>query len=194
MATHEKTRLVRFTAWRSTQPSQRRFLTSEISHRFMARPQEKRRLPCAVFREIYRWSAAIRTISSTKFHLNRTILKVRIQIKSALFGNITQRPAVIPYRRLGTNCRSYLQGSVDFLTVEYGTDRMSRNVGREFTTLRCIISQTNTNRMYIAAKAWNHEQKLINSTVSWHDDGSNFSRNMHSSYSSSFSNKRNFLR
>ena len=111
-----------------------------------------------------------------------------------LFCDFTQHRMVVPYRRLGTTYRSHLQGSVDFLTVEYGTDRMSRNVGREFTIRRCVISQRSANLMYIAAKAWNHGQKLINCTVSWHDDGSNFSRNMQSSYSSSFRNKRNFLR
>jgi hypothetical protein len=50
----------------------------------------------------------------------------------ALFLDITQRRAVILYRRFGTTYRSHLngQGVQDFLTLEDGTDRLSRNVGK----------------------------------------------------------------
>jgi len=44
-------------------------------------------------------------------------------MRSSLFFDITQRIAIIPCRRFGTTFRSYL------LTLEDGTDRLSRNVG-----------------------------------------------------------------
>jgi len=43
-------------------------------------------------------------------------------LRSALFWEITQRMVVIPYRRSGISYR---------LTLEDGTDRLSRNVGKE---------------------------------------------------------------
>jgi hypothetical protein len=54
---------------------------------------------------------------------------------SALVRGVTQRRVVILYRRLGTTYRSHLQGSrsprrVGFLTIEDGTDTLSRNVGK----------------------------------------------------------------
>jgi len=52
---------------------------------------------------------------------------------SALFWVITQRTVVIPYWRFGTTYRCHLQGSrnMDFMTLEDGTDRLSRNFGKE---------------------------------------------------------------
>jgi len=44
-------------------------------------------------------------------------------LRSALFWEITQRMVVIPYRRSGTSYR---------LTLEDGTEKLSRNVGKEF--------------------------------------------------------------
>ena len=56
-------------------------------------------------------------------------------IRSALSWDITQRIVVIPYRRFGTTYRSHLQGSINwrfgFLTLEDGTDRSYRTVGKE---------------------------------------------------------------
>jgi hypothetical protein len=65
-------------------------------------------------------------------------------VRSALFWGITQRRVVIVYRRFGTTYRSHLQRSrspslglldrvLDFLTVEDGTDKLSRNVGQVLT-------------------------------------------------------------
>jgi hypothetical protein len=58
---------------------------------------------------------------------------------SALFWDITQRIVVIPYRRFGTTYRSYLYVSrnprigiqAGLLTLEDGTDRLSRKVSNE---------------------------------------------------------------
>jgi hypothetical protein len=55
-----------------------------------------------------------------------------------IFWGITQRRVVILYRRFRTTYRSHLQGSrslrmvpfLDFLTLEDGTDTLSRNVGK----------------------------------------------------------------
>jgi hypothetical protein len=53
-------------------------------------------------------------------------------LRSALFWVITQRRVVILYRRFGAMYRSQFQGSrkKPFLTVEHGTDTLSRNVGK----------------------------------------------------------------
>jgi hypothetical protein len=50
-------------------------------------------------------------------------------VKSELFWGITQRQVIILYRRFGTTYRSHIQGS-NFLTLEDGTDTLSRNVGK----------------------------------------------------------------
>jgi hypothetical protein len=61
--------------------------------------------------------------------------------RCVLFSGITQRLIVILYRRFGAAYRSHLQGSgsprrskkklfLDFLTLEDGTDMLSRNVGK----------------------------------------------------------------
>jgi hypothetical protein len=56
-----------------------------------------------------------------------------MMMRSALFWGVTQGRVVILYRRFGTTYRSRLQGSrnSDFLTLEDGTDTLSRNVGEE---------------------------------------------------------------
>jgi hypothetical protein len=64
-------------------------------------------------------------------------------MRSALFWNIAQRLVVILYRRFGTKYWSHIQGSVD------GTDSLSRNVG----IVRCVMSQTSSYLIYIAAEA-----------------------------------------
>ena len=53
---------------------------------------------------------------------------------------ITQEIVVIPYRRFGITYRSNLQGrgflkGPGFLTLEDGTDGLSRNVGKELPLL-----------------------------------------------------------
>jgi len=53
---------------------------------------------------------------------------------TAFLWAITQRVVVIPYRRLGTTCRPHLlQGSR--IILKDGTDRLSRNVGKELSLL-----------------------------------------------------------
>ena len=50
-----------------------------------------------------------------------------------LFWAITLQVVVIPYRCFGTTYRSYLQRSriQESLTLEDGTDRLCRNIGKE---------------------------------------------------------------
>jgi len=42
-----------------------------------------------------------------------------------------------------------------FLTMEDGTDRLCRNVGKELTTTRCVIAQKSAVLIYFAAEACN---------------------------------------
>ena len=55
-------------------------------------------------------------------------------LRTALFWVVAQRVVLILYRRFGTTYRSYLPGSnslqLDYLTLEYGTDRLYRNFGK----------------------------------------------------------------
>jgi hypothetical protein len=51
-------------------------------------------------------------------------------MKSALFCDITLRHVVIVDRRFGTTYRSHLQR---LLTLEDGTDTLSRNVGKQLS-------------------------------------------------------------
>jgi len=48
---------------------------------------------------------------------------------TVLFWAITQCVVVIPYRRFGTTFQSHLKES--FLTLEDGTNELSRNVSKE---------------------------------------------------------------
>jgi hypothetical protein len=52
---------------------------------------------------------------------------------AAIFWVITQRVVVIPYRRFGTTYRCH---------HEDGTDKSSRNFGKEYT-IRCVITHKN---------------------------------------------------
>jgi hypothetical protein len=65
--------------------------------------------------------------------LNR-VHKVASYLRTALFWAITPRVVVITYRRFGTTYKSHLKGPgiPGFLTLEDGTSRLSRNVGKEF--------------------------------------------------------------
>jgi len=73
-------------------------------------------------------------------------------MKTALFWVITQRGVILHYRPFGTTYRSHVRESrswllttylfrVKILTLEDGTDRLSRNVGKKLTTARCVIPQ-----------------------------------------------------
>jgi hypothetical protein len=58
-----------------------------------------------------------------------------MQMRSALFWDITQRRVVILYRRFGTTYRSHFQGSRSLISFLLGilapwTDTLSRNVGK----------------------------------------------------------------
>ena len=56
------------------------------------------------------------------------------QMRSTLFWDVTQSIVVNPYRRFGTAYRPHLQvknSMKDFLTLEDGTEKLSRNVGKE---------------------------------------------------------------
>jgi len=71
-----------------------------------------------------------------------TILKQSIFIlTTALFWVITRRVVVNPCRRFGTTYLFHLQGSrikqilAGFLNLEYGTNRRSRNFGKELLLL-----------------------------------------------------------
>ena len=69
-----------------------------------------------------------------------------MQMRSALFCNIMQRRVIIPYRRFGTTYQYHLQGPrspkrIHFLNLEDGTNRLSRDVGAEFTALPCVRRQ-----------------------------------------------------
>jgi hypothetical protein len=52
------------------------------------------------------------------------------KIRSALFWGIMQRRVVIIYRRFGATYRSHLQGSRNPLSLEDGTDTLSRSVSK----------------------------------------------------------------
>jgi len=55
-------------------------------------------------------------------------------MRFAIFWDITQRIVVISYRRFGTTYPPHLQESnsrVKIIGLEDGTDRLSRNVGKE---------------------------------------------------------------
>jgi len=51
-------------------------------------------------------------------------------VKSVLVWDFTQCRLAVSYRRFGTTYRSNLQGS-SILTLENGTDKLSRNVGEK---------------------------------------------------------------
>jgi hypothetical protein len=69
------------------------------------------------------------------FFMSDEIL-VNLQLRSALFWGIAHRRVVILYRRFGANYRYQLKWArsprlfLSFLTLEYGTDTLSRNVGK----------------------------------------------------------------
>jgi hypothetical protein len=57
-------------------------------------------------------------------------------MRSLLFWGFTLRRLAVSYRRLGTACWPHRQGSKSCcLTLGYGTDRLSRNVGNYDSTL-----------------------------------------------------------
>jgi len=51
--------------------------------------------------------------------------------RSALFWRITRRRVLISYRRFGTTYQPLQESRNDFLALEDGTNRLSRNVGKE---------------------------------------------------------------
>ena len=66
---------------------------------------------------------------------------------SDIFWDFTQRRKAITYRRFGRIYRFHLQGK-NCLTLEDGTDRLSRNVGMLIT----LLSQKSAELIYVAAE------------------------------------------
>jgi len=100
-------------------------------------------LQCVVQRQCFcsvtcNSTAANTVIGSLKMNWLQTKCKISgfawfeicaaVWMRSALFGDFTQRRVVIPYRRCVTTYRSPLQ---DLLTPEDGTGRFARNVVEE---------------------------------------------------------------
>jgi hypothetical protein len=76
--------------------------------------------------------------------------------RSPLLWDITQRRLLILYWRFGTTYRSHFQGSRSPRRLEYGTDRLSRNVGEGLPLGAALISQNSADLINTAAEAWNH--------------------------------------
>jgi len=89
------------------------------------------------------------SIPISEGRLNHAVLKfARLQasvvkaMRTALFWAVTQRVAVITYRRFGKTYLSHLhwvgsifKGLLGFLTLEDGIERLYRNVGKEIPLL-----------------------------------------------------------
>ena len=60
-----------------------------------------------------------------------TILCRITHLRCAFFWDVTRCKVLIHYRRFGTIYRSPSSRVEEFLTLEDGTDRLSRNVGKE---------------------------------------------------------------
>ena len=56
-------------------------------------------------------------------------------MRTALFWVITQRLVVIACRHFGTTYGSHFKGLLGVLTLEDGTNRLSRNVGKKVPLL-----------------------------------------------------------
>jgi hypothetical protein len=87
--------------------------------------------------------------------------KLRNQLRSAFFWVITQRVAVIPYRRFGTIYRCQLQGLIKqnllgSWDLRIGTDRLSRNVVKKLQLLAAVIIQKSAFLSYFVPEALNH--------------------------------------
>jgi hypothetical protein len=72
------------------------------------------------------WSLLLRRRLALDFEVRLN----NIEISTAILWVIMQREVAITYRRFGTTYRPHLQGSLNF-TLENGTDRLSRVVGKE---------------------------------------------------------------
>jgi len=60
-----------------------------------------------------------------------------------------------------TQHRVLIRGTSKFVILEDGTNILTRNVGKVFITLRCVISQKSAYLIYIAAEAWNHATHIL---------------------------------
>ena len=67
-------------------------------------------------------------------------------MRSGLFWKITRLIVVIPYRKFRDNL-TVPSSRIKILSLEDGSDRLSRNVGKELSTIRCVISQTSADLM-----------------------------------------------
>jgi hypothetical protein len=71
-------------------------------------------------------------------NLLKRVQELASYLRTVLFWAVTQRVVVITYRRCVTTCKSHLKGSgiAGFLALEYGTGKLSQNVGNYYYTLR----------------------------------------------------------
>ena len=104
----------------------------------------KQQNTCTANRTSYNWSLGLK---STQLHrlLNQYCqhikeIKPKLWVisgfdrevaRSALFWRITRRRVLISYRRFGTTYQPLQESRNDFLALEDGTNRLSRNVGKE---------------------------------------------------------------
>jgi hypothetical protein len=101
------------------------------------------------------------TLTTCQYSIVR--LKV-LALRSSLFWDVTQGRLLIIYTGFGTTYRPYLQGSntpkrnsvLDWLPLEDGTGRFSRNVGNLTDNLRCVTSQKSECLNYTPAGDWNY--------------------------------------
>ena len=79
------------------------------------------------------------------------------------FWDITQRRVVIPYRSFGSESREVdkeLQDYLVLLTLDDGTDRLSRNVGKGVTTLRCVVGPAGRSARPRTQHDYHHDTKV----------------------------------
>lgn len=75
---------------------------------------------------------------AAKKHVSRSEASAAKEMRSVSFWDVTQQEVVIPYRFFGA-----IQ-ELNFLTLDSGTDGLSRKVGKKLTIIYCVISQKST--------------------------------------------------
>jgi hypothetical protein len=80
-------------------------------------------------------------------------------MSSALFWDIAQHAVAVPYRRVrqpvgrSLHVQEIQETFLDFLTLEEGTDTLPRNVVKELTSIRCVMSQNRAELVFFAAES-----------------------------------------
>jgi hypothetical protein len=100
---------------------------------------------CVVFDWIFCGKKSINRCGETwRFHNDEDSLSflfsAAILVRIALFRDIMRRRVVIVYRRFGT---TYLSHLLVLLTLENGTDTLSRNVSKQLPSRSRVMSQKN---------------------------------------------------